>query len=141
MMVSAWSESMRVIAHPVVVIWLALTICLLDWKAPLGIVVWVLYMIPIWLASRIPVQGQRWTYQSAAVCAVLTATGLFVSPSSEVPLWIVMTNRAMGIGVITIIALLLARARQDEEELEHLRLKLGQGSAVTPVSQEKSNPA
>ena len=100
---------------------LALTaaIFLLDLAMPLGVTAWVLYFIPLWLTSRLPIRRK----QAAAGIAVATvglllALGFFLSPSG-LPSWIAAVNRGVGFAALSILMMLLLGSEQKRKELEH----------------------
>ncbi|HEU4683234.1 MAG TPA: PAS domain S-box protein [Nitrospira sp.] len=91
------------------------TIALLDLTAPLGIAVWLLYFLPIWLLSRIsPFEGRR-VVLGAVIATTLIAAMLFLAPTTLH--WMVVLNRGIGVALIWIVSLLLIRARRQQMAL------------------------
>jgi hypothetical protein len=117
---------MRMLAHPIIVAWSILAVCLVDFFTQIGIAAWAFYVLPIWLASRIAHRGPARVYQTGVACVVLSAGGLFFSPVDAVPLWVGITNRGIAIGILALLSMLLARAREDELALKDLRGELEQ---------------
>lgn len=89
------------------------SIFLLDLWTPLGIAVWLLYVIPMGYAVRY-LQHERSTYVTVSLVAggltVLVLLGWFFSPtrSSEIDQAQALFNRGLGILAIWVIAMLLA---------------------------------
>jgi PAS domain S-box-containing protein len=65
-----------------------------DLLAPVGVIVWLLYFIPILIASRLP--RSRAAIEMAVVCVLLLFLAPFVSSKSVVAPWIWMTNHVVG---------------------------------------------
>jgi hypothetical protein len=92
---------------------LIVSIFLLDLWTPLGIAVWLLYVIPMGYAVRY-LQHERSTYVTVSLVAggltVLVLLGWFFSPtgSSEIDQAQALFNRGLGILAIWVIAMLLA---------------------------------
>jgi PAS domain S-box-containing protein len=90
-------------------------IFIIDLWTPKGISVWALYIIPLLLtirpaSSRLPLLG-------ASVCTGLAVAGYLLSPTI-IPSWMSVANRTIGILVLWIVALLLARHKQTEAGLK-----------------------
>ncbi|HQX22215.1 MAG TPA: hypothetical protein PLU01_02500, partial [Nitrospira sp.] len=64
----------------------------LDAVTPLGVPVWILYLIPLILTYQAPV---TWIpYLTAGVCAILTLLGVALSgPMTSMPSWMPLLNR------------------------------------------------
>jgi len=92
------------------------SIFLLDAVTPLGVPVWVLYLIPLILTYRAP---YTWApYLTAGVCAVLTLLGFTVSnPMPNLPSWISFVNRTAALGMFAVIAHLIVQYRWATERL------------------------
>ncbi|MBI2924407.1 MAG: PAS domain S-box protein [Verrucomicrobia bacterium] len=85
-----------------------------DCLTPLGLADWVLYFPPLLLVARAgPPQG---TFVFAAIGTALVALGYFLSPSGS-PAVYALANRAAGVTVLWLVALLLGRRRQALEAL------------------------
>ncbi len=91
-------------------------IFLLDAVTPLGVPVWVLYLIPLILTYQAPV---AWIpYLTAGVCAILTLLCLALSgPMTSLPSWMPLLNRAAALGMFAVIAHLIVQYRRATERL------------------------
>ena len=93
---------------------LLLAIFVLDFLTPLGYAVWPLYLIPLWLTSRSP---QWWMpFAVAATCTVLIVAGHFVSPPGLIAPWIAVFNRTLSVTILWMVAGLIVRRKQANEE-------------------------
>lgn len=92
------------------------SIFLLDVVTPLGVPVWVLYLIPLILTYRTP---YTWIpYLTAGVCAILTLLCLALSgPMTSLPSWMPLLNRASALGMFAVIAHLIVQYRRATERL------------------------
>ncbi|MCS6289184.1 MAG: PAS domain S-box protein [Nitrospira sp.] len=88
----------------------------LDVVTPLGVPVWVLYLIPLILTYQAPV---TWIpYLTAGVSAILTLLCLVLSgPITSLPSWMPLLNRAAAVGMFAIIAHLIVQYRRATERL------------------------
>ena len=88
----------------------------LDVVTPLGVPVWVLYLIPLILTYQAPV---AWIpYLTAGVCAILTLLCLALSgPMTSMPSWMPLLNRASALGMFAVIAHLIVQYRRATERL------------------------
>ncbi len=102
----------------------------LDFNLPLGVAVWLLYLFPIWLLSRIVPFDPRFVSAGAFTTMALVTTSLFFSPAGP-PSWISAVNRLIGVGLVSIISLLLIRARRQELDL---RLNQARAEALVQAS-------
>ena len=95
-------------------------IFVLDLLTPLGVAIWVFYMLPLLIVSR---ATERLTpFILAAVCTVLIALGFIYSPPG-VKLYLAFINRLMGVGVLwTMAVLLVHRSKMEETQKEHENL-------------------
>jgi len=73
-----------------------------DWLTPLGVVVWVLYVLPVGLTLL----GQSPTLPIgiAAACTVAMVLTLFTDAPSGIATWMVYVNRACGVVVLWVLA-------------------------------------
>ena len=85
----------------------------LHFTTPLGVAVWLLYLLPIWLLSRTTPFDARLVIGGATTATVLIAT-LFLMSRPGLDFWIAMVNRGMGVILIWIVSLLLIRARRQQ---------------------------
>ena len=88
----------------------------LDAVTPLGVPVWILYLIPLILTYQAPV---TWIpYLTAGVCAILTLLCLVPSgPMTTMPSWMPLLNRAAGLGMFAVIAHLIVQYRAATERV------------------------
>ena len=92
----------------------------LDVVTPLGIVVWVLYLVPVALGLYV---WRPWIpVQAAAVASVLMLVGLLISPrNGQVPAELARVNRSIGLVALWAVALIarqfvVVRLRLREQE-------------------------
>ena len=103
----------------------------IDTLAPLGLPVWMLYVIPLVLTYRTPYD---WIpTATAGLCSGLTFLDYFLSsPMSQVPDWIPILNRLAGTGVLFTTGYLIVQHRRMTKilvatstlEAEHKALQL-----------------
>ncbi len=97
-------------------VWVAMAgLAGLDFLTPLGVAGWILLLLPLWWSASLP--QQRWppVFVTAAVSCLLIAMGAWLSPPGG-PLWLSLVNRAIGMVVILVVAVLLARLVRDHDE-------------------------
>jgi PAS domain-containing protein len=88
----------------------------LDYSTPLGVTVWLLYLLPIWLLSRVtPFDARLVAGGAAAVTALIAAT--FLLAPADPDFWKSGLNRLIGVALIWIVSLLLIRARRQQMAL------------------------
>ncbi|MGB5042105.1 MAG: PAS domain S-box protein [Nitrospira sp.] len=114
----------------------------LDAVTPLGVPVWILYLIPLILTYQAPV---TWIpYLTAGVCAILTLLCLVPSgPMTTMPSWMPLLNRAAGLGMFAVIAHLIVQYRAATERVirtaalaaEHKALQLKE-SLLLKIAQD-----
>jgi signal transduction histidine kinase len=96
-------------------------ILLLDLRAPLGVAVGILYVVPLfgtrWLTER------RHLLTVATIGSVLTLLPPFFSPPAA-PLWVDLTNRFLIIATLWSMVLLMQWRRQTEEAMQRLLRQL-----------------
>jgi signal transduction histidine kinase len=111
--------------RPPVLLWsiycLLPAILLLDLRAPLGVAVGILYIVPLfathWLTGR-------WRLLTVAtVSSVFTLVASFFSPPAA-PLWVDLTNRLLIITTLWTMVLLMEWRRQAEEARQRLSRQL-----------------
>ena len=90
----------------------------LDVAIPLGHGIWILYLFPLWLSSRLILPAAPLRF--ASVCTVLLAGGLWLAPPG-VDVTTVMFNRALGTVMIWGAAYLLSQRREAEAALVYIR--------------------
>ncbi|BFU94894.1 MAG: membrane protein of unknown function [Nitrospira sp.] len=99
----------------------------LDLMLPLGNAVWLLYLFPLWLLSHLSPFDARVVYRGAGLTMGLIIVNFLLSESG-LSASTAALNRGIGISLVWIIALLLARARRQESALlesqERLRMAL-----------------
>ena len=93
------------------VIFISAAIFLVDLRVPLAVAVGVLYIVSVFVASRLgDVKPMIWT---AAVCSGLIAVESVLSPQNAV-LWQVLINGALALLVIWSAVIFLAYRKQAE---------------------------
>jgi signal transduction histidine kinase len=111
--------------HPRLLLWsiylLLPAIFLLDFSAPLGVAVGILYVVPLF--------GTRWStgrghlLTVATIGSVFTLLAPFFSPPAA-PLWVDLLNRLLIIATLWSIVLLIQWRRQTEEAIQRLSRQL-----------------
>jgi PAS domain S-box-containing protein len=96
-----------------------------DVFTPLGIAVWILYVIPVRLAATIPWWKQSACYAMASLCIVLLAVGGALSPSGITP-WVAALNRTLGAVLLFGAAAVFRRSQRRQHELAQSRELLRQ---------------
>lgn len=96
---------------------LCAVIFLLDANTPLGVAVWVVYILPTLFIYR--TNPAHYLIPSTVVCAILTVLGFFISPPG-VAIEIAIFNRSTGIIVLFVLAFLLRKRKQAEEKVARL---------------------
>src|SRR5947199_9030028 len=82
-------------------------IFILDLATPLGFVVPILYLVPLWLTIWMsPLQAP---FLVAATCAVLTLLGVFLSPPGLTQPPFAFVNRSLVLTTLALTALLVWR--------------------------------
>ena len=101
-------------------LWVPALICfsvlLVDLSTPLGIAIGIAY-IPIIFCSLWFTQPYM-AFIFAAITSALTVLGYFASPPGSLELWIVATNRALTVGAMWFVAMLVYLRRQSELALK-----------------------
>jgi len=99
----------------------------LDLMLPLGSAVWLLYLFPLWLLSRVSPFDARVVYRGAGLTTGLIILNFLLS-QSRISASTAALNRGIGISLVWIITLLLVRARRQASALlenqERLRMAL-----------------
>jgi PAS domain S-box-containing protein len=88
---------------------LVLSVFVLDLLLPLGFVVWLFYLIPIWLASRFR-ETRSWLVPVAALLSSASVVVGFLHAPVGMPLSVSLFNRVLGIIVLWGVAVLLLRS-------------------------------
>src|SRR5262245_35887300 len=96
-------------------------ILLFDLRAPLGVAVGILYIVPLFGTHRLT--GQWHLLTVAMVGSVFTLVAPFFSPPAA-PLWLDVTNRLLIIATLWTMVLLMEWRRQAEEALQRLSRQL-----------------
>lgn len=95
----------------------------LDLLLPKGYSVWALYLVPLLLTAWLPF---RWVpIALASTCTVLVILR-FVLPASAVPQWVSASNRAVGIAVMWVVAILLVSRKRAEAALQESEARFRQ---------------
>ena len=88
-----------------------------DILTPLGIAVWLLYVLPVWYASHLP-RGGHLAAITAIGCSILIGVAYAVSPEIGYPIFIVASNRSLGIALLSITAVIFVRSNQRKDALQ-----------------------
>ena len=102
---------------------LVAAIFLVDLSTPLGLAFWVLYLFPLWLASRLFRRRPLFLKCVGGLCMAVILAGLFL-PRAGMANWMGMANRALWIAVIWTVTVLLLRAIRRERTLEEREERL-----------------
>ncbi len=107
----------------VVAVAIMAAVFVLDLFTPLGIAVWVGYLLPIWYLSRLSVKPII-LMAFAVTCTALIVIGYLLSPPGVLPL-IAVGNRVMGALILWIMTIVLmgahAAAERERKVQEHLQ--------------------
>jgi PAS domain S-box-containing protein len=104
----------RTIAIVVVSVVLTAGIFALDVLTSLSFVVWLFYLIPVLLSSRI--HRQAWPFTFAGFCSVLIGVGLYFSPTDG-SLAFAWTDRLIGVALLWAVAVAASRDEPASERL------------------------
>ena len=96
-------------------------VCALDLITPLGHVVWLLYLVPLALASRLPIPNAP--FSIAALCTGFLALGFWFSLPGVAPS-VALFNRALGSAVLWGVALFIRERRTAEMRLQETNVQL-----------------
>lgn len=86
---------------------------LADRKIELGVAAGVLYILPVWMATRSRDRSLVWVV--AAICCALTVSGFFLSPAGG-EMGKIFANRALAVFVVLLSAWLWSNERVRAEE-------------------------
>lgn len=120
----------------------ATSMCVLfivDLLTPLGSAPWILYIVVVLLAAQSP--EKKHTHMIALACTVLIIAGFFLSPRSVTePVWIALSNRAVGVLAVWITAFVgiqctnaEKRERTGRRLLQTTLMSIGDGVIATDV--------
>ncbi|MEO8340271.1 MAG: PAS domain S-box protein [Nitrospirota bacterium] len=98
-----------------------------DMLTPLGITVWVGYLLPIWYVSRLSLQGIVLT-SVTLTCTALIVVGYLLSPPGVSPL-ISVSNRMVGAVFLWTMTLVLLRSQAADKRVELAQERLQQSEA------------
>jgi signal transduction histidine kinase len=126
---------LRIFSASLAVIVIAVLLFVVDLLLPLGVAAGTPYVVVVLLAAWMP--WPRMPLHMAALCSLLTIAGGFWSPQGGV-LWMGIVNRALGITMLWIAAILVLRRRRAEERLRQLNQDLD--AFVHTVSHDLRSP-
>jgi len=95
----------------------------LDVALPLGHVVWLLYVLPLWLTARLPAPSAALRY--ALLCTILLGTGLWFSPPG-IDVATAILNRTLGVVLLWGMGYLLSQRGEAERALRSANSRLEQ---------------
>ncbi len=87
----------------------------LDMVIRNGLVDWVIYFIPVYLSSK--VGGRHFSYLLAGLISLLMLVAFYCSPPGIDPR-LALTGRGIGMGTLWLLAVLIARNKGTENELQ-----------------------
>lgn len=94
------------------------SVFILDVFTPSGVLIPVLYTVPLLIALRSP--RPQFFLMMAAVSIALTIIGFLVSPAGDI-LWMALTNRALAVLVIGVTAVFYLAHRRAADQLRTLQ--------------------
>ncbi|HET7058895.1 MAG TPA: PAS domain-containing protein, partial [Nitrospiraceae bacterium] len=94
-----------------------------DLSTPVGLAFWVLYLFPLWLASRLFRHRPMFLKCVGGLCVALIMAGLFL-PRAGLANWMGIANRMLWVAVIWTVTVLLLRAIRRERTLEEREERL-----------------
>lgn len=107
---------------------LTVGIFILDFMAPMGWAVWLLYLIPLTLMLQSP--SARDVYYFAAVATILIVAGWWVSPPGGLDPMQALINRLMGVAVIWVFTWLMVRQKQAQGRLVQVETARSQAETL-----------
>ncbi|HJT20471.1 MAG TPA: PAS domain S-box protein, partial [Nitrospira sp.] len=110
----------------------------LDFSTPLGVTVWLLYLLPIWLLSRVTPFDARLVAGGAAAATALIAASFLLAPADP-DFWKAGLNRLIGVALIWIVSLLLIRARRQQTALADSEQQFRVNFEMAAVGQAQLN--
>ena len=102
---------------------LVTAIFFVDLSMPVGFAFWVLYLFPLWLASRLFRHQPMFLKCVGGLCVALIMAGLFL-PRAALANWMGIANRLLWVAVIWTVTVLLLRAIRRERTLEEREERL-----------------
>jgi PAS domain S-box-containing protein len=108
----------------------SLAVFIIDALAPAGLIVWLGYIIPLFLATKYFTKKEVYLF-TAVLSALVILGGLF--PPDEFFSMAVIFNRTAGIITGWVIAILLVRQRTDQESMRDMDEKLRALVEESPV--------
>jgi PAS domain S-box-containing protein len=86
-----------------------LAVFVVDISIPLGVAVWILYLLPVWLASRY-IDSRPWLVPlTVALCSASIGLG-FLHSTPALPPAVPVINRLLALGTLWVVALFLLRS-------------------------------
>jgi len=113
--------SLSAIVRPLMVALLG-GVFILDALTPLGVIIWLLYLIPVWGTFWYP--HRQSPLIVAITCAILVVFGFFLSPPGSYSVSMVVVNRALGIMTVAITAAVIYQLKKHHEALAEARITL-----------------
>ncbi|HKN88522.1 MAG TPA: ATP-binding protein [Nitrospiraceae bacterium] len=102
---------------------LVAAIFFIDLSTPVGLAFWVLYLFPLWLASRLFRHHPIFLKCVGGLCIALIMAGLFL-PQAGLGNWMSIANRMLWVAVVLTVTVLLVRAIRRERMLEEREERL-----------------
>jgi len=110
------------------------SIFILDLFIPTGVLIPVLYTVPLLMALRSP--QPQFFLLVAVVSVVLTIVGFFTSPPGGI-LWMTITNRSLAVMVIGVTAIFYLLQRRASDQLRTLQELLPYCASCKKVRDDK----
>ena len=118
----------------VAIIFIMTSIFILDVFTPSGVLIPVLYTVPLLIALRSP--QPQFFFITAAVSIALTITGFLASPPDGI-LWMAITNRSLAVLVIGVTATFYLLQRRTADRLRTLQALLPFCASCKKVRDDK----
>ena len=101
-------------------------VLVLDAMTPLGLAVWVLQVVLVWVATLWA--NRRQIITVAAVCATFIVLGFWLSPKTGRMTWVDQSNVLLGLGTVSALTHSCLRRMTTEEPAGMRRRNLGRWS-------------
>jgi hypothetical protein len=102
----------------------AVAVLVLDAMTPLGLAVWVLQVVLVWVATLWA--SRRQMIMVAAVCATFIVLGFWLSPKTGRMTWVDQSNVLLGLGTVSALTHSCLRRMTTEDARRNAAEELGQ---------------
>jgi len=110
---------------------------ILDALTPLGIVSWLLYLVPVWGTFWYP--HPRAPLFVAITCTIFIGIGFFISPPGVYSLAMVVANRTLGAMALIITAVLVYQLKRHHEAIAEGTMSLERRVEARTADLERAN--